>query len=279
MDIFEAARVGDIPRIQSLLQQGVNVDVKRGDWTPLFIAIRNSRETSSFDTVKFLIDNGANVNYIEGKWTPIHLAAEYGTSEIINLLLKKGANINDITFFGKTPLMVANMLMKYDNVKFLIEKGADVNIKDEQGKTALLYAPTLEIVKLLLDKGADPFIVYKELNSNGETVEKTIFDSCTSNECRKLVSKYMWKSLSSADKKLLSNLSEQRKDVLKELWELIIFRKRQQQLCKNLNDEKNKYILYFFAIELGIPVTEDMTKASLCSIISNQLASGRKYQK
>jgi hypothetical protein len=276
MDIWDAVKYGDIPRIKTLLEQGADINAgKHGHtWTPLFSAIRFSNETSSFATVKFLIDNGANVNIIASSSNPLNLAANYGTPAVINLLLDKGANINDNSYFGQTPLSMASLQGKFDNAKTLIDRGADVNIKDERGQTALLYAKTLEIVKLLLDHGADPFIIYKIKDANGNTIEQTIFDVCTKKECRKLVSEYMWKILSATDKKLLKMTSP---ILIPELRELIIFRKTQQQLCKNLGDEKNKYILYFFAIELGIPVNEEMTKSQLCNIISTQLASGRKH--
>ena len=49
----------------------------------------------------------------------------------------------------------------YDLCKLLIEKKADINMKDNDGWTALDYASqygTKEVVKLLLENGADPDI-------------------------------------------------------------------------------------------------------------------------
>ena len=43
-------------------------------------------------------------------------------------------------------------------VKLLIDSGADINVKDKKGRTALRYAVKnghLEVVKYLIDKGAD----------------------------------------------------------------------------------------------------------------------------
>jgi hypothetical protein len=58
----------------------------------------------------------------------------------------------------------------------------------------------------------------------------------------------------------------------KDIWGLILLRKRQQQLCTILSSEKNKEVLKYFAMELNIPVTENMTKANLCGLISHHLA-------
>ncbi|MBE5867048.1 MAG: hypothetical protein E7292_12805 [Lachnospiraceae bacterium] len=70
---------------------------------------------------------------------------------------------------GETPLMIACYANEYDAVKVLLENGADVNAMDHHGKTPLVYVihkndynsdETLqaEIVKLLLEYGADPDI-------------------------------------------------------------------------------------------------------------------------
>ena len=70
----------------------------------------------------------------------------------------------------------------------------------------------------------------------------------------------------------------------KDVWELILLNKRQSQLCSVLSSNKNKEVLKYFALELGIPVPEGITKGKLCAIISRYLAynkyfseAGKKY--
>ena len=71
------------------------------------------------EIVKMLLNKGADVNLLDHKWgyTPLHFAVYYASAdnsitpatkvdyiETINLLIKKGAKINEFDFSGETPL-------------------------------------------------------------------------------------------------------------------------------------------------------------------------------
>jgi len=90
------------------------------------------------------------------------------------VLIEAGADVNQVTRYGWTPLLAATQNRNYQMGAFLIERGADVNIANKGGWTPLYLAtdnrnleggdyPTrapdmndLEYIKLLLDEGADP---------------------------------------------------------------------------------------------------------------------------
>jgi hypothetical protein len=153
-------------------------------------------------------------------------------------------------------------------VKLLLERGANPNLLSTRRKSPLQMAAkhsTLETVKLLLEYGADPFVEIE----------------CPTVECEKLIASYRWKLLYRRDVDTAKRYSINGDIKLpKEVWEIILLNKRQQQLCKNLSNERNAEILVFFAAELGIPIQPNMTKGKLCGLISRQLAYGKesKYQ-
>jgi ankyrin repeat protein len=76
----------------------------------------------------------------------------------IEQLLQSGVDINtQHPTSGTTVLMIASSYYYYDDmVEFLIRKGANVNLKDSEGKTALLWASSnsLENAKILVSNGA-----------------------------------------------------------------------------------------------------------------------------
>ena len=112
-----------------------------------------------------------------------------------------------------------------------------------------------------MDYGADPFVEIE----------------CPTVECEKLIASYRWKRLLTRDLDTAKRYSKNAEIKLpKEVWEIILLNKRQQQLCKNLSNERNVEILVFFAAELGIPIQENMTKGKLCGLISRQLAYGKE---
>lgn len=89
--------------------------------------------------------------------TPLDIAASHGNTQIITLLLEKGANIN-AEYAHQTPLFLAAMYGQENAVKLLLEKGANTEIKDNDGETALHRAAVIcskNIVTLLLTHNAN----------------------------------------------------------------------------------------------------------------------------
>jgi ankyrin repeat protein len=109
-----------------------------------------------------------------GELTALVYAARTGSIDAARVLLEAGADVNQTTRYGWTPLLAATQNRNYRLGKFLIERGADVNLANKGGWTPLYLAtdnrnleggdyPTppadmdqLEYIKLLLEKGADP---------------------------------------------------------------------------------------------------------------------------
>ena len=71
---------------------------------------------------------------------PVHQACRTATQEgtdILNILLRHGAQINIRNKIGITPLIVACQYLNYHLVNFLLQNGADVNICSLEGNTPL----------------------------------------------------------------------------------------------------------------------------------------------
>jgi ankyrin repeat protein len=121
--------------------------------------LRDAYSRYNFDYAKTLIENeiikNTNECYLSQS---LCIASKYGDIEMIELLLKKGANMEFKHNFGLSPLSTAILFGHTETVKFLLEKGANIEAKDKYGDTALIRAICggyTEIVKLLLEKGAN----------------------------------------------------------------------------------------------------------------------------
>jgi ankyrin repeat protein len=120
---------------------------------------------------------------IPGGMTPLLYAARDGRMEIARLLLDGGANVNQPDVNGITPLIIAITNNHPDVARFLIDRGADIKAVDWYGRTPLWAAvetrnmdvdnatfensidraPYLELIQLLLERGADPNVRMKEV--------------------------------------------------------------------------------------------------------------------
>ncbi len=112
-----------------------------------------------FEFVKTLVNAGIDVNGIGSEgFTPLMMAASENEAEIIEYLLKKGADVNQ-THNGWTALMEAADEGSLSSMKLLLKAGADVNYYWRQNNpTAISMAASeghLDCLKLLLEHGAD----------------------------------------------------------------------------------------------------------------------------
>ena len=90
--------------------------------------------------------------------TGLHIAASFGLSKIVGLLLENGAEVAARTKGGGTVLSEAARNGHETVVRLLLEKGADVDAKDSSEQTALSKAAQNgheKVVRLLLEKGAN----------------------------------------------------------------------------------------------------------------------------
>lgn len=181
-----------------LMDRGADVNLANAKgWTPLYLAVKNrNQETTAipgpntdgvFDFIRLLLDRGANPNAriaqdteihqgMTAAWlkeagaTPLLRAALCGDLAVVRLLLAHKADPKIPTFDHTTPLMTASgvgwadgMLREYSEdqtlevVRLLLDLGADVNAANDHGITALHgagFKGANKVVQLLVDHGA-----------------------------------------------------------------------------------------------------------------------------
>ena len=101
----------------------------------------------SKDIVELLIKAGADVN-VKSYYGDVFMgvASRKGWKDITELLIKSGADVNAKDNDGWTALMSAAGADNKDTVELLIKAGTDVNAKDNDGHSALMQAARLNYV-------------------------------------------------------------------------------------------------------------------------------------
>jgi ankyrin repeat protein len=143
--LLVAAASGDTAKVKSLLDQGVNVNVRGSDGrTPLTEAAYAGR----VEVVKLLLDKGGDPSLKKADGADA-FALGQGHKEVADI------------FRGITSLIEAASSGDTKTVKTLLDRGISPNAKDAGGRTALTEAAWnghTETVKFLLERGADPNI-------------------------------------------------------------------------------------------------------------------------
>lgn len=138
-----------------LLSKRANPNAARGRSFPLLIAATNA----SSQMIGLLLKNGADINQKSPfQWTALHKICISSNTDMIRFLVEQGANITDTTSGGDSAVHLASRLRKTaSGLHFLIKKGAQLNSKNKLGYSPLHIACLYgnhEGVTLLIKNGA-----------------------------------------------------------------------------------------------------------------------------
>ena len=184
-----ASERGYLEMVKELLKAGAEASKQMGNCSALIIALKNNQ----FDIVKELLRtsggrmaqaNEAYIallfacvdNYLETVKELLHeknldcnlqlldgyntllVASTLGYAQIVQELLKAGADPNARNSYGENSLFLASRRGHFEVVQELLKAGADVNLQNEDGENALILASQnrhFKVVQELLKAGAD----------------------------------------------------------------------------------------------------------------------------
>lgn len=159
-----------MPAVQLFVENGVNINQK--DERPL----SKASESGNLEIVQYLLKTGKNSQGTlnDALWALCNARPKPDTLKIAQLLLDSGAQVNSHAgFYNTTPLHGAASNGSLELVKLLVSKGAKVNAVSKELSMPLaeaVRADNLEIAKFLLEQGAD-----KTINHSDDEFQTAIF--------------------------------------------------------------------------------------------------------
>ena len=136
--LFKTIELGDVQNTFLLLEAGIDINVIINKKTPLIAAIDLDKQkviehliTQWVPDVTMKQDNGR---------TALIAAIEKSNTNIIRKLINLGADIDDPLNDGTTPLMKATLVGNYELVNILLKSGANPNLKNSNNDSALSIA-------------------------------------------------------------------------------------------------------------------------------------------
>jgi len=157
--------------IDMLVKKGAEINARnKKGMTPLAIAFSYYYSIKEVKIRLIELMQKIDIRANDGSTALMYVTENERSTEIIEVLIKKGADVNAKDNAGNTPLIRA-CLSRYkypEIIKYLIRKGAKLNAQNDEGETALIACfksmnergdeVLKEVVQLLLKAGADPEI-------------------------------------------------------------------------------------------------------------------------
>ena len=160
--LLAAAAEGDADRVALALRAGADLEARDGqERTALLLAATEDH----LDVARLLVAMGASADAVDGRQdTPWLVTGVTGSVEMLEALLPAEPDLTITNRFGGVSVIPASERGHVDYVRRVVSTGIDVDHVNDLGWTALLEAVILgdggpdhqEIVRILLDAGADP---------------------------------------------------------------------------------------------------------------------------
>jgi ankyrin repeat protein len=162
--LLAAAARGDADAVAGALRAGADLEARDGRRrTALLLAVAGDH----VDAARVLVAMGADPDALDDRHdTPWLVTGVTGSVPMLEALLPAGPDLTIRNRYGGISVIPASERGHVDYVRRVVGTGIDVNHVNDLGWTALLEAvilgdgaaPYQEIVRILLDAGADPTI-------------------------------------------------------------------------------------------------------------------------
>ena len=163
--LLNAAKAGDMTQVKALVGAGeVDINVIDSFQTSALMMAVDNRHLA---VAEYLLQHGADI-HLDNKYgyTPLMQAVMRNDPNMVNMLLDKGARIDQKNFYTElTPLMMAVDNGSLEMVELLLARKANLNLQDERGRSALMHASAArqpKIAQRLLQAGADATLKDKQ---------------------------------------------------------------------------------------------------------------------
>jgi len=148
----------NIQTIHNIIESGT--DINKIYYDSRCTLLSHAAKHGHADIVQYLIKSGANVNLANQLYnTPLHLASENGHLDIVKLLVESDSDSDNdmeaVNVDGQTPLHMAVIEGHYDVIVYLLSCGADITCTDSTDNTLLHSAvctDNINIPKYIIDK-------------------------------------------------------------------------------------------------------------------------------
>jgi ankyrin repeat protein len=133
--VFDIARTGSAKQMEKYLSKHpthLNLTSEHGA-TPLLLATYRGNH----EVAQVLLEAGADPNQCFKEGAPIYGVIFKGDVKMLDLLINKGANVNQVCQFEELgyPLHLAINLLRFEQIKQLLAAGARLDVRDAQGRT------------------------------------------------------------------------------------------------------------------------------------------------
>ncbi|KAH0559647.1 hypothetical protein GP486_003838 [Trichoglossum hirsutum] len=152
-----AAQRGDVTSVKALLRYNAdpNICPSRGQ-SPLYYAA----QAQTPDCIRPLIESGADLAQAdaEGQNALHNAVRRHDDTRYIIPLLEAGMDVNCMTNYSFSPLIIASGGNFFGVARHLLDNGADVNLRGQYRKTPVFYTVEFnshETLQLLWERGAD----------------------------------------------------------------------------------------------------------------------------
>ncbi|ODV95644.1 hypothetical protein PACTADRAFT_69139 [Pachysolen tannophilus NRRL Y-2460] len=145
--------------LKLLLDNGANPLPLQDDIRPKYLPLNVACKIGNLEIVELLLNHTNNQDHIfqpnaEGL-LPLHIVANFGHHQLIPILIKYGAKINQLDKLNKwAPIFYSATEGHSQTTLKLVEYGANFNLKDEEGLKPLYYAAWeghVGVLNVLLD--------------------------------------------------------------------------------------------------------------------------------